>query len=347
MQRAEYSPDMINTKNTFVDVRDVPRVPDLHRCKTEPLRKTDPCCLHLATLQEESEKSEASPTSTPKLPGVLSRSMSRLVCDELPSGESTPLVIESPQRFASTPDSTPLYAKQEATDACAQYLANLSARFEPLQTQPAPMVAQPASQGVVLVPVLTVSSAQNTSPFLMPSAAQNTPPAYLMQPSGAKNPTPPYTMLQTPSFAPDRTPPPVSGYPAEFEEQRQKYLAQWQEEEQKAKWAEWEELGFQRRPRRRRPRRVEPVPPESGCKVFVGGLGPQTTSLTLRAYFSQFGRVLDAAVLADSETKRSRGFGFVDFAGEIPAPVLQTDHVIEQRRCGVRKYEYTPAQTDD
>ena len=54
-------------------------------------------------------------------------------------------------------------------------------------------------------------------------------------------------------------------------------------------------------------------------------------------YFAQYGRVLDAAVLADSETKRSRGFGFVDFAGEIPAAVLEQEHVIEQRRCGVRK----------
>jgi RNA recognition motif-containing protein len=64
-----------------------------------------------------------------------------------------------------------------------------------------------------------------------------------------------------------------------------------------------------------------------------------TSSHTLRAYFCQFGPVADAAVLTDSE-KRSRGFAFVDFEGEIPDAVLEQVHVIDQRRCGVRKYSY-------
>jgi len=68
-----------------------------------------------------------------------------------------------------------------------------------------------------------------------------------------------------------------------------------------------------------------------------------TTSASLRAYFEAYGEVLDCAVLADGTTKKSRGFGFVEFANEIPAGVTDRDHVIEQRRCGVRKYEYTPA----
>jgi hypothetical protein len=102
--------------------------------------------------------------------------------------------------------------------------------------------------------------------------------------------------------------------------------------------------GFDNRPRRssrRAPRntRRDPVPPTSGGKVFVGGLGPMTSSATLRQYFAQYGRVVDAAVLTDAE-KRSRGFAFVDFEGEIPETVLHGDHVIDQRRCGVRKYAY-------
>ena len=183
-------------------------------------------------------------------------------------------------------------------------------------------------QQMVVVPVV-FSAAQNTSPqpvYQMQPAGTPQQPVYQMQPASAgPNPTPPYRPAPSPDPA-----------VREFDEQRQRFLAQWQAEEEKEKWADWESDGdfARRRPRRRRQRRVEPIAPESGGKVFVGGLGPQTTSLTLRAYFSQYGRVLDAAVLADAETKRSRGFGFVDFAGEIPPAVLEMDHVIEQRRCG-------------
>merc|ERR1719182_879401 len=75
-------------------------------------------------------------------------------------------------------------------------------------------------------------------------------------------------------------------------------------------------------------------------KVFVGGLGPATSAKTLRAYFAQFGVLIDAAVIADGATRRSRGFGFVEFAGGIPDGVLDHEHLIENRRCGVRPYTY-------
>jgi len=51
---------------------------------------------------------------------------------------------------------------------------------------------------------------------------------------------------------------------------------------------------------------------------------------------------LDVAILADGETKKSRGFGFVEFDGDIPEGILDREHMIEQRRCGVRRYEYAP-----
>lgn len=49
-------------------------------------------------------------------------------------------------------------------------------------------------------------------------------------------------------------------------------------------------------------------------KLFVGGLAWATTDASLRAAFSQFGEVIDAKVITDRETGRSRGFGFVTFA---------------------------------
>lgn len=46
-------------------------------------------------------------------------------------------------------------------------------------------------------------------------------------------------------------------------------------------------------------------------KLFVGSLSWNTTDEGLRESFSRFGEVLDAKVITDRETGRSRGFGFV------------------------------------
>ena len=48
-------------------------------------------------------------------------------------------------------------------------------------------------------------------------------------------------------------------------------------------------------------------------KLFVGGLAWATDDHGLRAAFEQFGEVLEAKVITDRETGRSRGFGFVTF----------------------------------
>eukprot|EP00930_Biecheleria_cincta_P104878 TRINITY_DN9733_c0_g1_i1.p1 TRINITY_DN9733_c0_g1~~TRINITY_DN9733_c0_g1_i1.p1 ORF type:complete len:778 (+),score=147.20 TRINITY_DN9733_c0_g1_i1:96-2336(+) len=49
------------------------------------------------------------------------------------------------------------------------------------------------------------------------------------------------------------------------------------------------------------------------CKVFVGGLTPATTLDQFMSYFSQYGRITDAVVMADKLTGKPRGFGFVVF----------------------------------
>ncbi len=49
-------------------------------------------------------------------------------------------------------------------------------------------------------------------------------------------------------------------------------------------------------------------------KVFVGGLSWDTDSTGLRNAFADLGEVVDAKVIQDRETGRSRGFGFVTFA---------------------------------
>jgi hypothetical protein len=84
---------------------------------------------------------------------------------------------------------------------------------------------------------------------------------------------------------------------------------------------------------------------ELGRKVFVGGLNPTTTTEDLRTYFSEFGVVTDSCVITDSSSKASRGFGFVEFEGKIPDGLLDQQHIIDQRRCGVREYGHSTASS--
>jgi len=46
-------------------------------------------------------------------------------------------------------------------------------------------------------------------------------------------------------------------------------------------------------------------------KVFVGGLLPYTTDQSLVAYFGQFGEIVEAKIVMDRHTGRSKNYGFV------------------------------------
>jgi hypothetical protein len=74
--------------------------------------------------------------------------------------------------------------------------------------------------------------------------------------------------------------------------------------------------------------------------VFVGGLCSRTTDESLRAAFEHFGNVVHASVLVDAQSRRSRGFGYVTFAGEVPPGVSDRDHEVDGRMCGARLYKY-------
>ncbi|MFI0780820.1 RNA recognition motif domain-containing protein [Streptomyces sp. NPDC021212] len=49
-------------------------------------------------------------------------------------------------------------------------------------------------------------------------------------------------------------------------------------------------------------------------RLHVGNLSYQTTKEDLEKLFGQFGEVMDATVITDRDTGRSRGFGFVEMA---------------------------------
>ncbi|KAF8990265.1 hypothetical protein BDQ17DRAFT_1372173 [Cyathus striatus] len=48
-------------------------------------------------------------------------------------------------------------------------------------------------------------------------------------------------------------------------------------------------------------------------RYFVGGLAATTTSESMRNFFSVYGKIVDATVMVDRDTGRSKGFGFVTF----------------------------------
>ncbi|WP_428268311.1 RNA recognition motif domain-containing protein [Haliangium sp.] len=52
-------------------------------------------------------------------------------------------------------------------------------------------------------------------------------------------------------------------------------------------------------------------------KLFVGGLSWDTNDQSLAAAFAPLGQIIEAKVITDRDTGRSRGFGFVTF--EAPA----------------------------
>lgn len=48
-------------------------------------------------------------------------------------------------------------------------------------------------------------------------------------------------------------------------------------------------------------------------KIFVGGIDPLVNEKDFNDFFAQFGRIIDAQLMIDKDTGRSRGFGFITF----------------------------------
>lgn len=68
---------------------------------------------------------------------------------------------------------------------------------------------------------------------------------------------------------------------------------------------------------------------ERTAKVFVGGLAAGVTSESLKDFLGQFGQVMDATVMFDRETGRSKGFAFATFADEEAVGVAMAASGIE------------------
>lgn len=66
-------------------------------------------------------------------------------------------------------------------------------------------------------------------------------------------------------------------------------------------------------------------------KMFIGGLSAVTTEESLRGFYKQWGDVVDAIVMRDPATKRSRGFGFITYSDTFMVDRAQAarPHVID------------------
>jgi hypothetical protein len=113
----------------------------------------------------------------------------------------------------------------------------------------------------------------------------------------------------------------------------------WDHYDEKGEWDRHDRHGLRMgQDKARRMKRLKTQ--NAGAKVFVGGLCSKTTDESLMAAFSHFGNVANASVLVDSQSRRSRGFGYVTFAGEVPEGVSDRDHLVDGRMCGARLYKY-------
>jgi RNA recognition motif-containing protein len=73
-------------------------------------------------------------------------------------------------------------------------------------------------------------------------------------------------------------------------------------------------------------------------KLYLGGLPDELTEKDLADYFSTFGELSNSYIIYDFDTKKSRGFGFVEFKRkEDVKKVLDLDHKIGNKFIHVSK----------
>ncbi|KFK25023.1 hypothetical protein AALP_AA8G056800 [Arabis alpina] len=79
-------------------------------------------------------------------------------------------------------------------------------------------------------------------------------------------------------------------------------------------------------------------------KLFVGGLSFYTTEQGLSEAFSQFGQVIEAQIVMDRVSDKSKGFGFVTFASDDEARKALTELNGQQLHGRVVFVDYAKAK---
>lgn len=71
----------------------------------------------------------------------------------------------------------------------------------------------------------------------------------------------------------------------------------------------------------------------------MGGLNWKTTEETLKKYFEKWGKLMDAVVMKETGSNRSRGFGFVTYrkAMQVDEVMKNRPHFIDGRQVEVKR----------
>ncbi|XP_057454534.1 probable RNA-binding protein ARP1 isoform X2 [Lotus japonicus] len=83
-------------------------------------------------------------------------------------------------------------------------------------------------------------------------------------------------------------------------------------------------------------------------KIFVGGLAWETKRDTLKHYFDQFGEIIEAVVITERNTGKSKGYGFVTFKDPNSATMAcqNPNPVIDGRRANCNIAAFGAQKTD-
>lgn len=78
---------------------------------------------------------------------------------------------------------------------------------------------------------------------------------------------------------------------------------------------------------------------EKFCKLFIGGLGFETSEEALKSHFEQWGEVVDCVIMKNPTTNRSKGFGFITFKEPDSLDTTQTKrpHVIDGKTVDTKR----------
>ncbi|KAF0913356.1 hypothetical protein E2562_022158 [Oryza meyeriana var. granulata] len=79
-------------------------------------------------------------------------------------------------------------------------------------------------------------------------------------------------------------------------------------------------------------------------KLFVGGLAWETRRNVVRCHFEQFGEIVEAVIIADKHTGRSKGYGFVTFRDPEGAALQDPTPTIDGRKANCNLAAFGTAQ---
>jgi len=84
-------------------------------------------------------------------------------------------------------------------------------------------------------------------------------------------------------------------------------------------------------------------------KLFIGGLAWQTTTERLRDHFAVYGELVEAVVIADKASGRSKGYGFVTYArdGDAAKALKNASPTIDGRRTNCNLAAFGNVRTRD